>query len=251
LLQAFDPSILWGDGRHCYRSAAEGPVGITVVTAGANDSDRFLDYIEEAGENPGEWQHVDLRKTLKKNPATSVPHKVDAIESDQVKRIVIEQDGFIELIFWLIDTALVVGRRCYYKYFIHCQSGYHRACTVGNFLVMILNYMVIGSNTRVFNAQWFGLHKCISHEAWTSTAAAALSWAKAPWLIAEGVDHRSRVSSRTTCVSAFRIATTPGQRSRTLLHLPCFFLLRPRSRLRSLAISRATERRSRRNGRMQ
>ena len=59
------------------------PMGITVVTSGAHDSEAFLTYIEPEGENPDDWLHVDLRKVLKKNPATSVPHKVDALAGER------------------------------------------------------------------------------------------------------------------------------------------------------------------------
>jgi hypothetical protein len=161
--------------------------GVTIVTGGVGDSKPFREHIRDAGDDPDEWFYCDLTEHLHKNPGKSVEWHCDG-KNENTQRIVIEQDGF-ETVFWLIFSALFGeapdDNREYRKVFFHCRTGWHRASTVGMFLVCALNYLCHGA-TRVFNAQWFGLHDARGPEGWSAIADAAMAWASAPWQIMSG-----------------------------------------------------------------
>ncbi len=147
------------------------PLSVTICTGGKDDLPHFKAALLKRGEDIDSWTFTDLTKSLTKDPRTSVEYKTDC-KNDWTTATVMGQDNFSQVVVGQMELA-VDGKL---KQFLHCHTGWHRASVSGKVLESNLNSIAHvpienapdDDRHRVFNAQWFGLHKC--QDSWTRWA---------------------------------------------------------------------------------
>ena len=96
---------------------------------------------------------VDLRKSLVKDPATSIGHGEDGTHV-QTQRVVFAQGRFLEVMKDLVESVVtdrhhVVG--------LGCRQGIHRSDTCARALEGVLNAVLHEDGSRAFNAKQFSM----------------------------------------------------------------------------------------------
>lgn len=167
---------------------AAAPYGVTICSGGIDDWVAFQKELRTRGLDASDWDVVDLTKILKKNPDTTVGWHQDCTH-DWTYQVVSGQDQFGEINMAIIESVA----KGYRKQFLHCKSGWHRASTVGKSTESNLNSLMYTDDTRCFNAQWFGLHKCDNQRMWSSQIDRALGWSESTWLSMDGPTNATEI----------------------------------------------------------
>ena len=155
--------------------------GVCVVSFGfdTNLGNRLLDTIADEA-TYGEWVIKDIRKDLKKDPATAIGHGEDG-RSAQTQKIVIGQPNFPQLIHDLCklvadgDRQLAIG----------CRPGCHRADTAARFLCEVLNYVTDTNGNRLFTARRYGISSCYGKKDFYHIMGQIKVWNASPWCVME------------------------------------------------------------------
>ena len=184
---------------------AEAPLGITIVTGGRNRGQtEFWQSVRHTdGMTVDDWHYVDLTEHLHKNPGTTIGHQVDGSSPD-TQRVVIGQYGIVALLIKLLHIACGTAHDTIQKvcFALFCNSGYHRADTIGRFLKCVLNYVCDIDGNRMFNASHFSLLRN-----YTDMIESALTWRFAPWVVREGgVVPRPSLYGYDACMDEHRAA---------------------------------------------
>jgi hypothetical protein len=149
---------------------------ITIVTGGVQDKDWFRKEMEKVYHD--DFDVIDLREILVKDPGVSVGHKQD-FEYERTQVVVVSQDGFPDLIKSVIDTANFNMAH----FFMHCKTGWHRASVTGKMLESQLNSLVDADGNRLFNTICFTLHDCQTAKEYSTKLSNVVDWLDNPWVI--------------------------------------------------------------------
>jgi hypothetical protein len=147
-------------------------VGVSVVTFGFKHKSSTL--ITDADD---EWNIVDLRENLVRDPANHVKHAEDGTCA-RCQQCVMSADGYETLMEHLLETTCLEKQ---YKVALGCTQGIHRADTTGRHLVSLLNSIVDDNGQRVYNAQHFPAGGLVPQHNVGAIIASAASWAEGPW----------------------------------------------------------------------
>jgi hypothetical protein len=148
---------------------------ITIVTEAAESKKWFIDTITEKFDI--QWNCIDLREVLSKDPSTSIGHKEDW-QYEQTQQVVIAQDGFPHVIQEIIDMADYD-----HHFFIHCRTGYHRGSVTGKMVESQLNSLIDADGNRRFNAMLFMFHDCYNVKTFKTKYLNVVDWVGHPWEI--------------------------------------------------------------------
>jgi hypothetical protein len=152
---------------------------ITIVTGGLHHRDWFMR--EMATVHHDDFEVIDIRRLLQKDPSTSIGHKQDFVY-EQTQVVVIGQDGFPDLIKGVIDTAARPLHSSEH-FFLHCRTGYHRASVTGKMLESQLNSLADADDNRLFNTICVQFHDCGTTKEYNSKLSNVVDWLDNPWEI--------------------------------------------------------------------